>query len=303
MVVDIGRADHITQSLLEEVSLLVGDARRADAADGLRAMRLENLRQASANEEKCLIPTGGLQLAVATNERRAQAVVVDKAKFPAPAIAQPAIVDLVVVARHQAHDLVNAHVHTSIAADAAIVADAGRVLQLPRARPEAIGAGSERADRADFDRVAGEDGVEGAIRGSANLHLVATRDHYEAIVHRNLRTETRAALAENAALAVKQDVVADGNGLGVVALVLIEARATGAVALRKVLQIALTGLVTDGAIERVVDEQKFQRAAPRLQHLLGVGMHDHALADGRGAGGLRRLRHLLDLHEAHTARA
>src|SRR5262245_52397159 len=81
-----------------------------------------------------------------------------------------------------------------------------------------------------------------------------------------------------------------------------ELRFGSAVGERHVLQFALATGVADWAIERMIAEQQFDHALSRLANFIAVGRHYHAFVDAGGAGGLE-LWHLLDPHEAHTARA
>ena len=65
-----------------------------------------------------------------------------------------------------------------------------------------------------------------------------------------------------------------------------------------VLKVALSALVTDRAVKRVVDQQELHNALPSLPGEVGVGLDAPAFHDGHGAGrdGLGRL---LDFDEAH----
>ena len=78
------------------------------------------------------------------------------------------------------------------------------------------------------------------------------------------------------------------------------ARGAAAVTHGQVLQLALTALVADGAIERVVDQQKLHDRLLRGNGAVALGAHNHALCHGRGAGG-HGLGGLFDLHQAHAA--
>src|SRR5213076_1142808 len=71
---------------------------------------------------------------------------------------------------------------------------------------------------------------------------------------------------------------------------------------REILQLALACLVTDGTIERMIDEQQLEHAHAAAFRLRRLRAHHHALRHLRGAGDLE-LRGLLDVHEAHAARA
>jgi hypothetical protein len=66
--------------------------------------------------------------------------------------------------------------------------------------------------------------------------------------------EAHAAGAHDAAVGVEKDVRAQVL-LGLLDLLLFEARDAAAVLVRVVLQEALAGLVADGAVQRVVDEE------------------------------------------------
>ena len=84
------------------------------------------------------------------------------------------------------------------------------------------------------------------------------------------------------------------------ALFFFVARAGFAVADRQILQLAFATLVANGAVQRVVDEQKLHHRLLGLDGLVALGAHDHALRHRRGAGrhGLGRL---LDIDQAHAA--
>src|SRR5690606_39301998 len=84
------------------------------------------------------------------------------------------------------------------------------------------------------------------------------------------------------------------------ALALDEAADRPAVTERQGLQLALAALVADRAVERMVDQQELHHVALRTQRLVAACGDLHAVHDRRGAG-RRRLRHLLDLDQAHAA--
>src|SRR5205814_2704991 len=115
--------------------------------------------------------------------------------------------------------------------------------------------------------------------------------------------EARAAVAEDAALAVERDRRADRDRLVEGALREDHPRVAGAVAEGQVLERALAALVADRAVERVVDEDELERRVLRLGgHRRGAsGLDDHAVGGGERAGGLRLRRSGRDLAEAHPA--
>src|SRR5205823_11187431 len=89
--------------------------------------------------------------------------------------------------------------------------------------------------------------------------------------------EARAASALDAALAIEQHEIADGDGLLEVALLFDEAALAGAEGKRLVLQRALAAPVAHRAVEGVVDQQELEDAVLGLLHVLGVGDDLHAV--------------------------
>src|SRR5262249_18987116 len=164
-------------------------------------------------------PLRWLEQPMLADQRLAQAfLTVDPVEAPAAAIAEPAVVNGTIGARVLAQHLVHPHVRAHVAADRTVAADARGSAQLPWPRDKAIALGRERADRHPPHDIAGEDRVEGRVGVHTNLGAEAALLHDQAVLHRHRLTEAHTALAGDAALAVEQDVLADGDGLGVVAL-------------------------------------------------------------------------------------
>ena len=67
-----------------------------------------------------------------------------------------------------------------------------------------------------------------------------------------------------------------------------------------ILEIALSSLVTNGTIERMVDQQKLHDTLSGLFRKVGVCFYAPAFHDRHGAGG-NRLGRLLDLNKTHSA--
>src|SRR5258708_37822125 len=121
MMINVGCGQHVAQQLLEEVGFFVSRARRANARDGLRAMHLLSIAQARGDLIIRLLPGGGYKLVALADHGCAQALrTVDKTKAPATAIAQPSIINLVVLPRTEAHDLVHAHIEARVTANATV---------------------------------------------------------------------------------------------------------------------------------------------------------------------------------------
>ena len=114
-------------------------------------------------------------------------------------------------------------------------------------------------------------------RRGATASSLKVQEH----VARNFLTEAHAALAQNAALAVQQDLRGQLQGLAVGTLCIDEARALAAFAHCLVLQGAFATLIADRAIKRMVDQQEFHHAFLGATGNLGgaLGLHHHAGGD------------------------
>ena len=192
------------------------------------------------------------------------------------------------------------------------------------ARHVALGDGKlTLVDRAD-DRVGAERGRQGRGRGILGLRVeevergrveaadllahevvvlrgggaAATTLQVHEHVARDLLAEAHAALAQDAALAIQQDLRGQAQRLLERALGVREAGLAAPLRQRLVLQGALAALVADRAIQRVVDEQELHDAALGAVHDLGsvLSLDDHTRGDGL------RTRGLGLGHEAQLAR-
>src|SRR5262249_22046288 len=117
--------------------------------------------------------------------------------------------------------------------------------------------------------------------------------------------EARAAVAEDAALAVEGDGRRDRDRFLECVLLEGHPRVARAVPEREVLQRALAALVADPAVEWVVDEDELERRVLRLRRHLRRArrLHAHSVLSCQRAGRLRLRRHALDLDETHAAGA
>src|SRR5262249_21623203 len=156
-VVDIVRAEADAQQLLEEIGLLVAGVCRADAAHRRGAVAPGDRLEALGDQREHLVPAGRLQLAVAANQRRAQALwAIYRRVVPAAAVAEEPFVDAIVGAAILAQHFVHTHVHAHVATDRALPADTRRTLELPGARDEPIVLRRQRAYGAHLDDIARE---------------------------------------------------------------------------------------------------------------------------------------------------
>ncbi|GAA5615746.1 hypothetical protein Spla01_06963 [Streptomyces platensis] len=221
-----------------------------------------------------------------------------------PLVADPLLVDLGVVGRQPPHDLAAPVVRTGRAAARAVLAHRRRGDQVERAGAEAVRGGGERPDRADLDGVAGEVRLEGVALSGADLLEGAALDEFDHRVAGDLVAEAGAARAEHTALTVQQHLCGDRHRLLERPLPALEARLRVADLHRLVLERALTALVADRAVQRVVDQQQLHHPALGLLGHRGgqLRLDHHAVGAGDGAGG-HRLALALDLDDALPAGA
>src|SRR4029453_19369215 len=146
-----------------------------------------------------------------------------------------------------------------VAARGAGHADGRHVLDLPRARLEAVERGGQRPDRTELHHVSGEGGAIRLVLEGRDHRLAPAVAGDQLSVLRDLVGEARAAVAEDAALAVERDQRRDGDRLFESELREPHPCGAGPVAERQILQRALAALVAYGTVERMVDEDELER--------------------------------------------
>ena len=220
----------------------------------------------------------------------------------AAAVAEPAVVDLGVVAANHPFHLLVADGEADVALARAEGADRAGLLDVPGPGAEPVGVVGQRPDRAEVGDVAVEGSDVRAVIEGADEGAIAALQQLQLLVLGDLLAEANAAVAEDAALAVDRDQRRELDRLLEVALGVGHPAFAGTPSHRDVLQRALAAFVADGAVERMVDEQELDHRALCLFHLLGPGVDDHAVADRRRARGLQ-FRDPLDFDQAHAAGA
>ena len=226
--------------------------------------------RASLEQPLCLVerlrPRDGLEAVQACAEQRLGEPVlgVQVRVGEAALVADPALVDLRVVAGEDPLDLALADGRVDVAADRAEPAHGRHVDDLPRPALEAVLRRQERADRAELGHVAGEGARVGQVlEGRDHRHRAAVGGD-ELVVLAHVRAEAGAAVTEDAALAVERDRGRDRDRLLEGELLEAHPRVARPVAEGEVLQRALAALVADRAVERVVDEDELERRVLRL---------------------------------------
>src|ERR1700682_792385 len=302
-MVQVGGADYLAHPALEQEQLLVGGG---GAGDGSHppwpALPYHVLQPASHGGHGIAIGHGVPLAAPADAGLEEAALVIHEVETVAARVAQPAIVDARVFARHVSHDAVIARLHLGVAAHGAAVTDGRRAAHVPGAGAEApVGAG-QRSHRAQLHDVALEGAFHGLPVEGPDHGVHATVEEHQLALLRDFVEVAQAALARDATFHVEHDPPGQRNRFGVFHLLFEEPARTATVVEAEILQVALPAFVADGAVEGGVYGQEIQHALPRLQHLGALRGDIHAGGDSDGATG-RELGLALDLHHAHAAGA
>ena len=217
----------------------------------------------------------------------------------AVAVGDPAFVDGLVFQRHHTHDAVIFHLHDQIGSGGVVRAHALAAREFPGAGLVTEGFAGQRADRADVDHVARQFGVHALADEGFDLGVLAAVRHAELHDASDLLAESHAAGTVDAAAHLlhgdqRPHVLAEHD-----ALFFFVAGGATAIAHGQILELAFPALVTDGAIQWVVDQQKLHDRLLRLDRLVALGAHDHALGHRRGTGG-HGFRGFFHIHQAHA---
>ncbi len=275
--------------------------RRAERADGAAAELGPDALQAVGHIAQRGVPVHRLPGSALLDHRLRQPLrAVECLVREAVAVGDPAFVDVLVLERHHAHDLVGLDLHDQVGPGGIVRADALPARQLPGSGAVAERLAGQRTDRADVDHVARQLGVDGVAEHRGDLRMLAAVDHAQLHHAGHFLAEAHAAGAVDAAAHLfhrdqRPDVLVQDD-----ALVFGVARGRAAVANRQVLQLAFAALIADRAIERMVDQQELHHRLLRLDGLFALGAHDHAVGRRRRAG-RHRLGCLLDIDQAHAA--
>ena len=288
----------LARELLQVVIFFVAGVVRADDRE-LAVARLHFVELVRRRGQS-FRPRHRLQVAVPANHRRLQALrAVHEIGRVAALDAQELAVDARAVAIVAANDFVVANAQRGLAAIGAMRANGADVLHFPGTRLIAIRAAGERAHRANVDAHAALVALQMIeMIGLDHRHRAAVADAQRLHAHAFV-ADAHAAVTQNAArLVVKHH----GRPLFFVGvqLLLQEAALAHPVAEGHVLQLALAALVAHRAIQRMVGQQKFERALARLVHLRRIGVDHHALGHRQRAGHLQ-LGRFFHFHQAHAA--
>ena len=194
------------------------------------------------------------------------------------------------VARQKAHDFAAFGINADVRAKRVHHVDRFGLGQFPRTGGESVGFGHQRANRAQIDDIALHVRIKRFAQIGCDLRIFATTCLAHLVNARDFRREAHAARARNTAGHVGLDKWTE---IQIVrgTLWLAEAGEVDAICHRLILQIALTALVANRAIERMVNQEELHDTFAGLFNHRGIGLHDRRLA-------LRTRAQIADLHRA-----
>ena len=311
--IDVVVAEGGAHELLDEVGLLVGAARRGDAADRILAVLGLDPLELGGRPVDGLLP-GDLAPRIRdllADHRLGDAVLVGGVAVGEAALhAAMALIGLAALVGDHADDALALHLGLERAADAAI--GAGRHFRvlglaefvdrffLQRRRGTRLNAGATR-DALGFEKI-GRAGRHAAVEAAARdgqregaLHLFAGA--HAAVADDALR---RVVGEVRVRLVLRQILL--GARLDVVVAVIAIADVPQADDAGLRLQLAIAVGRAGQAVQRVIGDVELHHALAELGELLVLRVHHHAVL-GRGRAGGRGAAAALDLHEAEAAGA
>src|SRR5450830_83005 len=216
------------------------------------------------------------------------------------AICNPAFVDSLILKRYDTHDLVVFHLHNQIGTGGIVRTDRLATGQFPGAGTVAKRFAGQGSNRANVDHVAGKFRVNRVADKSFDLCMLAAMRHAQLHDASHLLAKANATGAMNAST----HFLHGNQGANIFdchhTFLFFVARRRSAITYRQILQLTLATLVTNGTIQRMVDQQKFHDRLLRLDRLVALGPNNHARRNLSSAG-WHGLRHLFYIHQTHAA--
>ena len=189
-----------------------------------------------------------------------------------------------------------------VAASCTTVADRFLCGEIPNATLKAKLSLCQGSHRADVNHISRVGIVQSLLRREIDDRAVAAIENTQFVAFGDFLTKPCAACTQDAPFLIENDVGSDGKSLFSLDLVFQEA----AVVLAKfhvvILKVTLSGLVAHGAVQGMIDQQKFQHGFAGLLDFFRIGGDLHAVLGLRIAGD-GQLGHSLDLNQTYPAAA
>ena len=230
-------------------------------------------------------------------------LVVDVRVLEPSAIADPAVVDVVVLMRGDPDQLPAPLPHRHVAADRAPGAHRLRVVHVPGAGLEAPHARGESADGAEVDDVPADRRLQRLVELAGDEGADAPLVDRQLLLPGDLVVVAGAPVAEHAALPVEGDPLRERDRLLEMESRRVDLAHRVRMPERVVLERALPALVAHRAVEGVVGELHLQHVGAGGDRHGAVRQHVHTRRHRGGASSLRSRRTGRDLDHAHAAGA
>ena len=268
----------IHQALKRELPL--GADQISGNGSGLCALALQPI----GNQSESIIPARRRQLAVFANKRAVETLRIQPVPNKARFIGQPFFIHIIMVARHDAHGFAAAHIDTNIAAQRVHDVNGFGFAKLPGARGKRIGARGQSTDRAQIDHIARQFAIQRGfeIGGDFRILTATNGTDFRHACHFLAEANTTCAMNAPRHYGFNQRphiLVFDGT------LIIVKTAGVTAKAECLILQVALTALVANRTIQRVIDEQKLHHAFTCGFYQLRLRRNDHVRGDRHGATG------------------
>ena len=210
-------------------------------------------------------PCGGAQFAINAHIGLVQTLATQTVPDEPGLVRNPLFVHAVVVARQDPHHFAALGVHADVRAKRVHHVDGFGLGQLPGAGGKRIGFRGQRTNRAKIDDIALQVRIQRLVQVGGDLRIFAATGLTHLSDAGDFSGETHAAGAGNAAghggADQRSQIQIIHGTLGFT-----EAGEVDAIGHRLILQVAFAALVTDRAIERVVDQEELHHAFARLLH-------------------------------------
>ena len=261
-----------------------------------------------SNSGQSFVPASFAQLAVLADIRRVQTLAAQAVPNVTRLIGNPLFVYAIVVARQDTHDLAAFGINADVRTKRIHHVDGFGLGQFPRTSGERVRFRNQSTNRAEVNDVALHVRIECLVQVRCNLCIFATARLTHLGDTSDLSGKAHTPGARNTTGHVGFNERAEVQVVRRTFRFAV-AREVYAVSHCLILKVAFATLVTDRAIQRVVDQEKLHHAFTRLFNHWAVGFHNRRLTlraraqvfDLHRTGG-RRFRRAADhLNEAHAA--
>jgi hypothetical protein len=191
-------------------------------------------------------------------------------------------------------------VDADIASTGTACADGILLAQVPDAALKAKLPFGEGPNGTDVNHISGIGVVQHSARIKINDGPVSAVEDAQFIGLGNLLAKTGATSAEDTAFLIQNNMGPDDGSLFRLVFIFEESAVMLADFHVEVLEVAFTCLITDGAIQGMIDQEKFEHGPASVSDLVGISADLHAFLDLSVASD-GQLGHVFDFDQAHPA--